>query len=1040
MIKLNFFRILLFIVYFILSSFLVSCNSSSNALGAQAVTLISIKINSPSFSIPVGVLSQFSAVGFYSDGSKKNLNNLVKWNSSVLDVATVDNTGIVTPLAAGNTVITATLNNIEANISITINTATLKSMSITPINSILPLGLLQQQFSLIGIYSNNSKQDLTLSATWFSSNQNVATVSKGLVTLVSAGDISITATFGSMNASTQLLVTSATLKSIIISPSQLNLPQNVNKQLHATGVFSDNSHQDITSVVTWNSSASSIATISNTSGSYGVLTTILLGSSNITATFGGIISKIALLTVANKTLQSVTVTPVNVTTQAGVQKQLKATGNYSDKSTYDLTNSVLWSSADSSIVTVSNSFNNAGLATTFGSGSTTVMASFGAKSGSTSFSVDKASLQSIKVTPSSQNTPQGLTGKFIATGYYSDQSSHDITENVIWSSSAVSVAQVSNTSGTNGVAKAIKSGSSTISATIGSVKGSAIFNVIAPVLSTIVVTPEIISAPVGTETQFTATGYYSDGSSYDLTTFVTWSLSVESVADISNVDGNNGLAIAISAGNTNVIATLNNISDSASYTVTGATLKSITIAPLESSIYISGNQQYTATGIYTDGSIFDITEIVFWQSSNTAVAQISNDEVSPGLATPVGAGSTTISATFGELSTNTLLTINPINLLSIAISPTLNTMSIGDTLQLTATATYSDGSSKNITNIVTWSSPSTTTTPLATVSNLTGSNGLISAFATGAANVAANLESVTSNNATVNILAPQYAYITNENDTANSIITVCNISISNGTLTNCVNSNIQVGGNPDYITFSNGYAYITNVISSYINSNNVVVCAANLNGILSDCKSQFVYPVSQVGGSLIGITPYNGFMYIASNIAAMNSGVVYCTVSDGTLGGCQPASNLNTDLFGIAINNGYFFGVSKFTGNLYSCIVNANGLLSACNILGNSYSISAIAFSNGNTYVAGSDAISYGNVSVCAVNAGTLGNSCFQPGTSFPNNSSVVAINNGYAYISSFSNNKVFYCKLNSDGSIPANCNSQTTGSGFTRPIGIAFH
>ena len=59
------------------------------------------------------------------------------------------------------------------------------------------------------------------------------------------------------------------------------------------------------------------------------------------------------------TLVSITVTPANASLQAPASQQFTATGAFSDASTKDITNSVSWTSSDTSKATIQNS----GLAT-----------------------------------------------------------------------------------------------------------------------------------------------------------------------------------------------------------------------------------------------------------------------------------------------------------------------------------------------------------------------------------------------------------------------------------------------------------------------------------------------------------------------------------------------------------------------------------------------------------------------------------------------------------------------------------------------------
>ncbi|HUL48001.1 MAG TPA: Ig-like domain-containing protein [Steroidobacteraceae bacterium] len=99
----------------------------------------------------------------------------------------------------------------------------------------------------------------------------------------------------------------------------------------------------------------------------------------------------------------------------------------------------------------------------------------------------------------------------------------------------------------------------------------------------------------------------------------------------------------------------------ASVTVTvqaaSATLQSISLAPLDMTIAAGATQQFTATGTYSDGSTQNLTTQAIWTSSQVAVATISTAAGTDGLATGVAAGTTVISATLGNVSSETNLTV-----------------------------------------------------------------------------------------------------------------------------------------------------------------------------------------------------------------------------------------------------------------------------------------------------------------------------------------------------------------------------------------------
>ena len=73
------------------------------------------------------------------------------------------------------------------------------------------------------------------------------------------------------------------------------------------------------------------------------------------------------------------------------------------------------------------------------------------------------------------------------------------------------MASISNTSGSQGLATGVAKGSSTISAAVDGITGSATLEV-TPELTSIAITPANPSVPKGETQQFTATGTFADGS------------------------------------------------------------------------------------------------------------------------------------------------------------------------------------------------------------------------------------------------------------------------------------------------------------------------------------------------------------------------------------------------------------------------------------------------------------------------------------------------------------------------------------------------
>ncbi|MBF0557905.1 MAG: Ig-like domain-containing protein [Nitrospirae bacterium] len=446
---------------------------------------------------------------------------------------------------------------------------------------------------------------------------------------------------------------SASLVSIAVTPANSSLAVGSSKQFAATGTYSDGSTQDITSSVTWASTLTSVATISNVSGANGLGSSVAPGTTTISATSGSIAGSTT-LTVSRATLVSIAVTPANPTIAKGGTEQFTATGTYSDGSTQIITSSVTWSSSATSVATIAGTN---GLASSVATGTTIISAISGSISGTTTLTVTPATLASITITPANPSIASGTIKQFSATGNYTDDSTKDLTASVTWSSSAATVATISNVPGSSGLATSTSAGTTIISATLGNVSGTTTLTVTQPTLVSIAVSPANPSIGVASTKQFTATGTYSDGSTQNLTTSVTWTSALTSVATVSNVSGSNGLATSVAAGTTTISATSGIISGTATLTVTAATLSFISVTPTSPSIVLGTTQQFTATGTNTDGSVQNLTASVSWSSSSASVATISNASGSNGKATSVAAGSTTITATLGSVSGSSTLTV-----------------------------------------------------------------------------------------------------------------------------------------------------------------------------------------------------------------------------------------------------------------------------------------------------------------------------------------------------------------------------------------------
>jgi len=388
--------------------------SASANLTVTNANLDSIAVTPADSTIPVGVFRQFVATSTFSDGSTQNLSAVTQWSSSSTSVAQVSSSGLLSALAVGGATISATLNSTSGSTDVTVATPQLISLAIQPSNGKVAVGT-GLQLTAIGAYDDGSTKTVTGAVTWTSSSNSIVTVNaNSFANAPSIGTATITASLGSITTSTSLMVTDATLESIVVTPATPTIALGGTAQFTGTGTFSDGSTQDMSKLATWTSSDTAVATItgSTAAGKSSGMTTIQTAFGKITGS--------TTLNVTSEMLKTVTLAPANATISVGGTVQFTLTGVYSNGTTLNLTTSATWSSSNPSDAQVGT---NTGRATGLQCGSATITASYSTFTRMAALTVTGAELSSIAVSPATATIAPGTTQQFVATGIYNDQSS-----------------------------------------------------------------------------------------------------------------------------------------------------------------------------------------------------------------------------------------------------------------------------------------------------------------------------------------------------------------------------------------------------------------------------------------------------------------------------------------------------------------------------------------------------------------------------------------------------------------------------------------
>jgi uncharacterized protein YjdB len=649
---------------FVSLSLLASCSSKSaltsnggNSGSPGAATLTGVSVSPNVASVSVSSTVAFKAMGSYSDGTTQDLTSTAQWSSSDSSIAGVTAPGVAMGMASGSTTISAQSGGFSGSANLTVNgsggsgagsggsgaagaaNVNLTSITITPASPSIPINTIAQ-LTATGNYSDGSTADLTSIVTWSSSSLPTATVnSTGAVSGVAVGTSTITAVLNTTSASVTVAVTAPSIVAISVSPDDSTEPLDITQQFTATALYSDGSSQDLTVGVTWSSSSTSVATIDNT----GLAATVGAGTTTITATVGSQ-SDTATLTVVAANLTSIVVAPATSSMAVDTQQPFTATGIFDDGST-QLLPTVQWSSSDQNVLTIDAN----GLGTAVNAGTSTVTATSGSISGTASVTVTSATLVSIAIAPLNSNMPVNAAKQFSATGTFSDSSTLDMTQQVLWKSSSPSVATISAA----GLASSVATGSTTIQAAWGSITQSTTLTVSNVKLVSIAITPANPTIAKRTSLKLSVTGTYSDGST-GVVTGVSWK---SSKPQIANMRGS-GIIHAKKAGTATITATAFGLKATTTLTVSSGTLVSVVITPANTSVSASSTQQFTATGTFSDGTTQDVTLNAHWRSSVASVATIANAPSVAGLATTYASGVTTIGMNTHGITATTSLIVN----------------------------------------------------------------------------------------------------------------------------------------------------------------------------------------------------------------------------------------------------------------------------------------------------------------------------------------------------------------------------------------------
>lgn len=718
---------------------------------------------------------------------------------------------------------------------------TLENIQISVGSTQLALGD-STSISVSATYSDNSKQTIENARVTFSSNSSAISIVQGQVRTHSVGEATITATFEGKTHQIRLTVLPAEVRAIRMSDNEKSIALGLEYTIETTATFSDGSTRPI--MPTFEGFDSNIISVNEV----GKVSTLAKGQTTITARYENITSSM-IFTVTDAEPVSIVLNLTPSSVAAGKSSQAKVLTTFTDGKSSD-TSALAELSSSSDRVVIDNATMQV---KTLRSGTATITAKIGDLTDSETLTITNAVSTGLTLIPESNKTPLGISLALRAEASYSDETVLDVTSQATWISSNTDIAVVSS----NGTLSSKQVGTVDISVSFDGFNASVQIEVTEAVLSSINVEPTgEFETFVGSTFDMIASGTYSDGSTRNITSLVTWDSSNTSIANVSNHSATPGQVTTIASGNTVISASLSNITSSLNLVVRELILDSIRITtqPLTDastgqkglssqllpfggrsqnvesySLPLGKTVQLYAIGTFENGDVADITNNVSWSVGNTEIAQLVDPTAQPGLIKGRSLGNTQVIASTATVQGSFSLTVTPALLEKLNITSDWSELFTGDTLQAKAEGEYSDGTIKDVTNDVAWQSLNPS---IFTVSNNVSDKGSVVALSEGTANLSVALDGIhASKEITVKLNKAEMLTIATNDNTTFYIGDIkqfnAEVLFSNGTNVDVTSSAIWESLDPRVIIVGNEAEEKGKVTAN--NSGNAIVRASFLD-------------------------------------------------------------------------------------------------------------------------------------------------------------------------------------------------------------------
>lgn len=583
--------------------------------------LKSISLNKTELALRKGKTEKLSVTYNPEDADEKD----VTWTSSNPAVATVTD-GKIDALKDGTAVITAAVGDKTATCTVTVKEEPLQSISLNKTS--MELAKTENETLEVTYNPVDTTDDKTV--TWTSADPNVATVENGVVTGVSVGTTTITATVGNKTTTCDVTVTSP-LKEIKVNPSEVTVLKNQSQTVNVEYLPADTTDDK---TITWSIDNSKIADIA-ANGAEVTITGKKQGEAVVTATSANGLTSTCKVEVKEVPITAIKLDVTSKKLEPGEIQTVNV--EYLPADTTD-EKAVTWKSSNTDVATVDEN----GVITAVAGGQADITATTANRVSAICKITVPIHLNGISLEKTSLNLRKGQSSEALSVVYDPVNTTDELP--TIWSSSDETVATVN----AQGVVTGLKEGTATIKVQVGT------FTATCEVTVSEIHVNEIKVAEDTPSTLYKGQNHKLNVKVLPVDTTDDVELVYESSDDSVATVSVDGTVIAVKEGTAQIkIKT----ADGRVSTVYEVTVKEI---PLQKIVFqeevtpLEEGKTAHLSILYNPADTTDAKDVT-WSSSDKSVATIDQN----GLLTAVKAGKSTITAKVGDKKVSYELTVIP---------------------------------------------------------------------------------------------------------------------------------------------------------------------------------------------------------------------------------------------------------------------------------------------------------------------------------------------------------------------------------------------